>query len=216
MTYAHRLAGVYAITDSRLLPDNKLLEAAEQALKGGVSLLQYRNKDEGTSFAQRQQQASLLAKLCHQYNALLIINDDVDLCQAAEADGVHLGQSDTGVQEARRRLGLHAVIGITCHNQDALVLAAQQQGADYIALGRFFPSATKPDAPAASIDDLRRVRQLTSLPIAAIGGINADNGGQLIEAGADMLAVINYLFSGDQVQQRAQILSQLFTHSRSQ
>lgn len=209
------LAGVYAITDDQLLPDSKLLTAAEQALKGGVSVIQYRSKaieSKAKTFSQQQIQASALVRLCHQYHALMLINDDVDLCQAAGADGVHLGQGDMKLAEARLRLGQQSVIGITCHNKDELVLSAQQQGADYVALGRFFPSATKPNASVASIDDLRRIRQLTHLPIVAIGGINADNGGQLIEAGADMLAVINYLFSNDQVQPRAQTLSQLFTH----
>lgn len=210
-----RLAGVYAITDDKLLPADKLLLAAEQALKGGVSVLQYRSKSV-KSFALRQQQVSALTQLCHQYHALLLVNDDVDLCQAAGADGVHLGQGDLQLAEARRRLGTSAVIGISCHNRDELVDAAQKQGADYIALGRFFLSSTKPAAPPASIEDLRRIRQLTQLPIVAIGGINADNGSELIAAGADMLAVIHYLFSSDQVQQRAQTLSRLFTHARSQ
>jgi thiamine-phosphate pyrophosphorylase len=144
------------------------------------------------------------------------VNDDVDLCQAAGANGVHLGQGDMQLVEARRRLGPAAVIGITCHNKHELVIAAQQQGADYVALGRFFSSATKPTASAASIEDLKRIRQLTQLPIVAIGGVDANNGGELIAAGADMLAVIHYLFSSDQVQQRARTLAHLFTHARSQ
>lgn len=218
LTFPHRLNGVYAITDNKLLSEDVLLRAAEQALKGGVCVLQYRSKPVGgttQALAQRQRQASALTRLSHQYGALLLINDDVDLCQAAGADGVHLGQGDMQLAEARQRLGPEAVIGISCHNKDDLVLSAQQQGADYVALGRFFRSATKPDAPAASIEDLKRIRLLTTLPIVAIGGIDADNGSQLIAAGADMLAVIHYLFSGDQVQQRAQTLSQLFTHTRS-
>lgn len=218
MIALNKLAGVYAITDNKLLPDAELLPAAEQALKGGVSVLQYRSKAGGESpltFAQQLRQAAGLKNLCHQYQALLLVNDNVDLCLAVSADGVHLGQGDLQISEARRRLGPEAIIGITCHNNDQLVLDAQHQGANYIALGRFFPSATKPNAPGASIDDLRRIRQLTSLPIVAIGGVTADNGSQLIAAGADMLAVIHYLFSDDQVQQHAQALSQLFTHPRS-
>ena len=185
---------------------------------GGVSVLQYRNKPDTDSplvFAQRLRQAAALVELCHKYQALLLVNDDLELCQAAFADGVHLGQTDTQLAEARYRLGEKAIIGITCHNSDNLVLAAQQQGADYVALGRFFPSLTKPTAPAADIKDLTRIRRLTSLPIVAIGGVDMNNGRQLIDAGADMLAVIHYLFSSDQVQQRAQSLSQLFTNTRS-
>ena len=218
MTPRHKLAGVYAITDNKLIPDNKLLWAAEQALKGGVSVLQYRNKADsnpGLTFADRQRQVAALSQLCHGYRAILLVNDDIDLCQAGNADGVHLGQGDTELAEARRRLGFDAVIGVTCHNRDDLVVTAEQRGADYIALGRFFPSATKPGAPAASIADLIRIRQITRLPIVAIGGVSAENGSHLIAAGADMLAAIHYLFSDEQIQHRAQTLSQLFTHTRS-
>lgn len=211
---AHRLTGVYAITDDLLLPGKRLLTAVEQALQGGVSVVQYRSKAQGKeprAVAECRQQASALVHLCHQYNALLLINDDIELCRAVAADGVHLGQGDTPLSEARQRLGPTAVIGVTCHDRDELVHEAEQQGADYVALGRFFPSVTKPHAPAATLDDLQRIRRQTALPIVAIGGVNACNGGKLIAAGADMLAVIHYLFSDNDVQLRAAALSRLFT-----
>ena len=148
--------------------------------------------------------------MCHRFQASLIINDDIDLCQAVEADGVHLGQADTALAEARYRLGPTAVIGASCHDDPALVAAAEKQGASYIALGRFFPSLTKPEAPAASIGNLRLIRKQTRLPIVAIGGVTADNGSALIDAGADMLAVINYLFAAPDIQRRARELNRLF------
>lgn len=201
-------SGVYAITDERLLTDAKLLPSVEQALTGGVRILQYRCKT--GAFRDRVMQAAALKMLCRRYHASLIINDDVDLCQAVEADGVHLGQSDTAVAEARYRLGPLAIIGISCHDDPALAAAAAQQGASYIALGRFFPSLTKPDAPAASIQNLRQIRKQTHLPIVAIGGITAENGGMLIDAGADLLAVINYLFAAPDIKARARALNDLF------
>jgi thiamine-phosphate pyrophosphorylase len=200
--------GLYAITDQRLLPGNRLFEAAEQALANGVRVLQYRNKS--ADFRQRLLEASQLKVLCRQYQALLLINDDTDLCQACEADGVHIGQSDATLSEARRRLGYQAVIGVTCHNDLALVEQAQRDGADYVAVGRFFPSLTKPGAPLAKIDDLRRIRLATQLPIVAIGGITNENATELLDAGADMLAVIHYLFSTPDVAARARALHELF------
>ncbi len=201
-------SGVYAITDEHLLSDARLIPAVEQALAGGVRIIQYRRKT--GDFRDRVAQAAALKTLCHSLQASLIINDDIDLCQAVGADGVHLGQSDTTLPEARYRLGPTAVIGVSCHDQPALVTAAEQQGASYVALGRFFPSLTKPDAPAADIGNLRRIRQQTRLPIVAIGGITADNGKELISAGADMLAVINYLFAAQDIQTRARELTKLF------
>ncbi|HDZ10267.1 thiamine phosphate synthase [Pseudohongiella sp.] len=201
-------SGVYAITDEHLLTDVTLLTCVEQALSGGVRVLQYRRKN--GEFRDRVLQAAALRTLCRRYHACLIINDDIDLCQAIEADGVHLGQSDTALAEARYRLGPQAIIGISCHDEPALAAVAEQQGASYIALGRFFPSLTKPDAPAASIGNLRLIRAQTSLPIVAIGGITADNGRSLIDAGADLLAVINYLFAAPDIKSRAHALSDLF------
>lgn len=208
------LKGVYAITDEKLIARDRLLAVCEQALRGGVTLLQYRSKGQDKSFAERRAEAAELTALCSRYGAKLLINDDIDLCQAANAHGVHLGQQDGCVAEARERLGYHAIIGVTCHNRDELVLAAQAEGADYAAVGRFFPSHTKPDASAASIEDLRRIRGITTLPLVAIGGVTAENGASLLEAGADMLAVIHYLFSGEDVFARASALSSLFRHTR--
>lgn len=207
------LCGLYAITDDALILEQNLLSACEQALQGGARVLQYRSKrnnDQPTQFAERRKTAVALRALCHRYNALLLINDDLDLCQAADADGVHIGQNDVHVSEARHRLGRDAIIGVSCHNNDQLVAAAERYGADYVALGRFFDSKTKPGAGKAQVEDLVRIRQKTSLPIVAIGGVTADNGQLLIDAGADMLAAIHYLFSNDEILARAKILSSFF------
>ncbi len=201
-------SGVYAITDEHLLADTALESAVKQALDGGIRVLQYRRKS--GEFRHRVAQAAALKALCQHYQASLIINDDIDLCQAVEADGVHLGQSDTDLAEARYRLGPSAVIGVSCHDNPALVAAAEKSGASYIALGRFFPSLTKPDAPLASIKNLRLIRQQTQLPIVAIGGITVENGGDLLTAGADILAVINHLFAAPDIRARARELNNLF------
>lgn len=205
------MSGIYAITDESLLQGDLLSERVSAALAGGITLLQYRNK--GADKARQLAECLLLKHLCSQYDTPLLINDNVDLCIAAGADGVHLGQSDTGLQVARTRLGDRAIIGVTCHSDLALALKAEQQGASYVAFGRFFPSNTKPQATPASIDVLRQARQTLTLPIVAIGGINAENGAALLDAGADMLAVIHYLFAFPDVTARVRQLNTLFTSS---
>lgn len=205
------MRGVYAITDAGLLPGDLLAERAGAALDGGISLLQYRNK--GADKALRLRECKVLKQLCDRYGTPLLINDDVELCIAAGADGVHLGQSDTGLQIARARLGKGAIIGVTCHSDVALAQEAERQGASYVAFGRFFPSKTKPLAKPASLDVLQQARQALTLPIVAIGGINAENGAALLDAGADMLAVIHYLFAFPDVTARVRQLNTLFTSS---
>lgn len=212
MNAAVSLRGLYAITDERLLPGGLLLERAEAALSAGVALLQYRNKLSNT--AERLEQAKALLALCRRYATPLLINDDVALCLAIDADGVHLGQSDSGLQQARERLGPNAIIGMTCHSDLALARRAEENGASYVAFGRFFPSVTKPHAIPADIGILPIARAALKIPIVAIGGINTENGGALITAGADMLAVIHNLFAFPDVDFRARELNSLFASSR--
>lgn len=203
------LHGVYAITDPVLMPDDDaLLTGVEQALRGGAALIQYRNKPAPP--AVRERQARALQSLCTAFTTPLLINDDVELCLRTGAAGVHLGQQDCSLAEARRRLGPEAIIGISCHAREELALAAQRDGASYVAMGRFFPSRTKPDAPASTLEDLRRIRRRLHVPLVAIGGVNAENGASLVSAGADMLAAIHYLFSTSRVQQRTKELNRLF------
>ncbi|MCX4025993.1 thiamine phosphate synthase [Endozoicomonas sp. SM1973] len=205
-----QLHGLYGITDSQLLPDtNALISAVEAALKGGMRILQYRDKSQNK--IKRFNQASQLKALCQQYNACLIINDDIHLAAEVKADGVHLGQQDQAITQAREVLGKNAIIGVTCHDSYPLAEAAYQQGADYIALGRFFPSATKPNAPPASLCIIQQVSANIPLPIVAIGGITLDNASMVINAGAHLMAVIHGLFASDNIQGTAQQFTQLFS-----
>lgn len=206
--------GIYALTDDALLPETDLLPAVEAALQEGITMLQYRNK--ATDDERREAQAAALLDLCQRYSVPLLINDDVDLCARVGAHGVHLGQQDCTLSEARGRLGEDAIIGITCHQSLELAQAAQQGGASYVAFGRFFPSTTKPGAPAANPDILVHAKAQLSLPVVAIGGINADNGASLIAAGADMLAVVGGLFGGRDIARNANKLVNLFDSSVNQ
>jgi len=208
MTSPAPLRGLYAITDEALLPGTLLVDRVQAALRAGLAVLQYRNKKSPPEV--RLEQVRALLALCRHFGTPLLINDDVALCRAAGADGVHLGQGDLGLRQAREQLGPRAMIGITCHSDLALASRAQAEGASYVAFGRFFPSLTKPHAAPAEVSILSRARLALDIPIVAIGGINAENGGALITAGADMLAVIHDLFAFPDVESRARELNALF------
>ena len=185
------LRGIYAITDPALCPADLLLGNVESALRGGARLIQYRDKP--ATPEQRLSRALALLTLCEQYDALLIINDDLDLCLQVHAHGLHLGRSDGDIAAARKALGPDCVLGVTCHSDLAYALEAKELGADYCAFGRLFDSNTKPDAPPCPLDVLVQARQL-GLCTVAIGGINVDNAGLVWRSGADMIAVIHGIF----------------------
>ncbi len=191
-SHRQKIQGLYAITDPTLIDDANLIQAVTQAIKGGARIIQYRNK-QGSAELQLQQ-ALALAQLCKQQQVCFIINDDPQLAKSVNADGVHVGKDDGQITEARKILGTNAIIGVSCYNQLENARQAQADGADYIALGRFFSSQTKPDAVQASLELLAQVKLEIDLPIVAIGGISRDNAGQLIEHGADAIAVIYDLF----------------------
>ena len=188
-----RLRGLYVITDGRAPTTEDLLERTRRAIAGGARIVQYRDKHPQDS-ARRLEEARALAHLCHSQGAAFIVNDDVSLAAESEADGVHLGKHDPDPDQARAVLGAEAIIGVSCYNDLRRALRLAGRGADYIAYGRFFPSRTKPGAVAASVSLLEASRKHLNIPIAAIGGITAANGGELIRAGADMLAVIEAAF----------------------
>jgi thiamine-phosphate pyrophosphorylase len=204
-----KLAGLYGITDSSLLPtSSSLFAAVEAALQGGMRILQYRAKI--LPDAEKRRQAERLKQLCADYRALFIINDDVTLAAAVDADGVHLGKNDSDIKIARQQLGDDKIIGASCYNRLELALQAQQMGFDYVAFGRFFPSQTKPEAVQADPHILQQAASQLSIPLCAIGGIQPSNAALLIEQGADMIAVIHALFSAADIRQRAADFSSLF------
>lgn len=201
------LTGLYAITDPALM-GTTLVTKVEQAIHGGIKILQYRNKT--APLSQQEQEARTLAQLCKKNNVLFIINDNVELAIKVNADGVHLGQKDTHIQKARERLGENKVIGITCNNQLKLAQMAQAQGADYVAFGRFFNSATKPSAPQAALSLLNDAVKSVTIPIVAIGGITHESAPVLLKEGADMLAVIHGIFGQPDILKATRQLVELF------
>ena len=201
--------GLYAITDSKLLSPERMVEAVALAIQGGAVMIQYRDK--GDDPMRRQWEAADLSNLCRPLGVPLIINDDVELAAQVMAKGVHLGKHDEDIAAARSQLGPNAIIGVSCYNDLECALAAEKAGADYVAFGSFYPSRTKPSAVKAEIELLRQAKQQLNSPVVAIGGITADNGAQLVEAGADMLAVITDVFGQADIRAAAEQFASLFT-----
>ncbi len=181
--------GLYLLTPDE--PDTARLLARVTAVLGSASLLQYRNKT--APDALRTAQVEALLPLCRTAGVPLLVNDHLDLARATGADGVHLGEHDATLAQARQALGEKAIIGVSCYNDLARARRAASQGADYIAFGAFFASTTKPGARRAHPALLRDAAHL-QLPRVAIGGITPDNAATLIEAGADLVAVISGVF----------------------
>jgi thiamine-phosphate pyrophosphorylase len=190
-----KLAGLYAITPDE--PRTEILVGkVGQALRGGASVVQYRNKTAGPEL--RCEQGRALAALCRAAGAAFIVNDDLALALALDADGVHLGGDDGDLVEARRRLGQGRLLGASCYDRIEMAEVAAQAGVDYLAFGSVFNSVTKPAAVHAPLSLFAEARRRFSLPLVAIGGITLQNAPQVFAAGADAVAVISAVFdSGD-------------------
>jgi len=205
-------SGLYAITDQHLMSGGVLFSKVEAALRGGCRVLQYRHKQASDKL--KRSEAQQLRELCWRYQASFIVNDDIDLALAVQADGVHVGQTDTPLREVRRRVGDGIFVGVSCHDSLEFAAQAEADGASYVAFGRFFASRTKPQAPAAELEILQRARQQLRIPVVAIGGITRDNAPRAIRQGANMIAVIHDLFSADdpvEIEKRARFFTGLFT-----
>jgi len=203
-----RLRGLYAVTPAGL-PPAELVARAVRALEGGARLLQYRDKaGPGRDARQRRDEAGALAALCRLHGASFIVNDDIELALAVEADGVHLGRDDGDLAAARARLP-GKLLGASCYDRIDLARAAAAAGADYVAFGSMFASPTKPAAVRAPLTLIAEARAL-GVPLCAIGGITADNAPALVHAGVDLLAVISDLFDAPDVAARAGAFAKLF------
>ncbi len=202
-SYIH---GLYAVTPE-LHDDALLLSVVEQALSGGVRLLQYRHKN--LPPAQLMHQALAIQALCRQAGALYIVNDSAAFAAQIGASACHLGKTDGTLAEARVALP-QGIIGVSCYNDIARAQVLASQGANYLAFGAAFPSTVKPNAPHAALTVFREARAALKLPIVAIGGITLANAPALIDAGVDAIAVISDLFSAPNIETRAREFSNLF------
>jgi thiamine-phosphate pyrophosphorylase len=201
------LRGLYAITPDGIEQD-ELLTRVHAALRGGVRMVQYRDKTHDA--AQQAGMAHALGALCRRYGACFMVNDDLALALAIDADGVHLGADDGDLATARQALGPGKLLGVSCYADFGLARAAVAAGADYVAFGAVYPSPTKPHAQRAPLSLFGRCRDELGVPACAIGGITRDTAPVLITAGADLLAVITDLFAASDIESCARSYQHLF------
>ena len=201
-----QLKGLYAITPDGLSPET-LYAALAAALDGGARVVQYRAKrgDPG----RRAAVAYRLGAFCRAAGAIFIVNDDLALALAVDADGVHLGGDDGDLATARRALGPGKLLGASCYADFERARTAVAAGADYVAFGAVYPSPTKPHARCAPLALFSRCRAELGVPTCAIGGIRLDNAPPVLAAGADLLAVISDLFTAPDVAARARAFADL-------
>jgi len=199
------IEGLYYITDADA--EGRYLETTRAALRGGARIIQYRSKSR--SDADQHGDARALRDLCREFGATLLINDNPELAAQVEADGVHLGQGDAPVSAARRILGTESLIGVSTRTVEQ-ALRAESQGADYVAVGSIYPTATKQDAVEVGLEMLAKVRRAVRLPLVAIGGIRRDLSPAVLDAGADALAVISAIGDDPEPQVAAREFSLLF------
>jgi thiamine-phosphate pyrophosphorylase len=200
-----RVSGLYLILDIDVLGDRDELDVAEKAIKGGAKVVQLRDKRRAKG--QLLSRARELKALCARFNVLFIVNDYPDIAIACDADGLHVGPDDLPVSVARQLLPIDKILGRSARTLE-VALQAQADGADYIAVGSLYPTASKTDTELVGLETLRQIKEAIALPIVAIGGINADNVADVAAAGADSVAVINAVLGAENVEEAARLLAQ--------
>jgi len=198
---------LYLVTDRELMAAASIEECVEQAVSGGCTLVQLREKT--ASSREFYETAARVRKITADFGVPLIINDRADIALAVNADGVHIGQDDLPVNEARRVMGEDAIIGVSANNLTEALTAADM-GADYLGVGAMFPTGTKKDADSTTMDELRRIRAEIKLPIVAIGGINKNNVPLFAGTGIDGIAVVSAVVSQKDAGGAARELKALF------
>lgn len=200
MNCSREMMRLYAVTDRSWLNGQTLYEQVEQALKGGVTLVQLREK--GLGAEQFLQEARQIQQLCRRFGVPLIINDSIEVALAVDADGVHLGQDDANAAQARQLLGKEKIIGVSAHNvQEAL--QAVQDGADYLGSGAVFGSGTKTNVSTLPMQTLREICSAVPIPVVAIGGITEQNLQQLSGSGIAGAAVVSAIFAQENIEEAA-------------
>jgi thiamine-phosphate pyrophosphorylase len=205
---------LYLITPPSIVLPN-FLETCKKAFDGGaIAALQLRLKD--TPEGEIQRAAEALLPLCRAHDTVFLINDNPALAKAVGADGVHLGDEDMPLEQARALLGQEALIGVSCYDSTDRAMSEAEKGADYVAFGAFYPTTTKIAKGKPTLDLLANWTAFTEIPTVAIGGITPDNGAPLIEAGADFIAVVSAVWNHPQGPKAAvQAFHQLFASTRA-
>ena len=203
---------LYVVTDSQLSKGRTDAEVARLAYEGGADVVQLRMKN--ADGREMLEQARLIRRYAEEMCKLFIVNDRVDIAMASGADGVHLGQSDIPVEDARRLMGDDAIIGVSVDNAEQAIADAEG-GADYVGVGAIFQTSTKPDAnQGVGLGPIFQVREAVDIPVVAIGGINRGNIQDVIRAGADAAAVVSAVVAQDDVRAAAHELRDLILKVR--
>lgn len=197
---------LYAVTDRAWTGEMSLYEQAEIACQNGITCLQIREKDlDGENFLK---EAMEIKELCHKYNVPLIINDNVDIAIACQADGVHVGQDDMQAMDVRAKVGEDMIVGVSAHTVEE-AMEAEKNGADYLGLGSVFTTSTKLDVDVMSHDTLKKICESISIPTVAIGGINHENVLKLSGSGVDGIAVVSAIFAAKDIAKATKELKEL-------
>ncbi len=197
---------LYAVTDSAWLGGRDLAQCVREAVSGGVTMVQLREKDLAT--AEIVELAASIKPICAEAGVPFVINDDVEAALRSGADGVHVGQSDASCSVARKVLGPDAIVGVSARTV-AEAVAAQEAGADYLGVGAMFGTPTKPDAADVAFEELVRICEAVEIPVTAIGGLNARTVARLAGTGADGAAVVSAIFAADDIEAAARELRAL-------
>lgn len=197
---------LYAVTDRTWLREKSLYEQVEAALAGGVTMVQLREKK--LALKEFRKEAESINHLCKKYNVPLIINDNVELALAVGAAGVHIGQQDMDIKDARRILGEDKIIGVSARTVDQ-ALAAWRAGADYLGSGAVFGTTTKGDASMLSLETFREICEAVDIPVVAIGGVTEENILKLKGLGAAGVAVVSAIFASEDIRGAARRLVRL-------
>lgn len=203
MNIDRKLLHLYAVTDRTWLAGRTLSEDVEKALKGGTTLLQLREKN--MSFSDFVKSASEIKEICRKYNVPLIINDNVEVAKAVDADGVHIGQDDIPVNEARKILGKDKIIGVTAKTPEQ-AQKAEKDGADYLGSGAIFGTTTKGNAKKMDMETLRNITRSVHIPVVAIGGITSENILALSDTGIAGAAVVSGIFAQENIEKASKDL----------
>ena len=198
---------LYLVTDRQLMSCDSLTEAVEQAILGGCTMIQLREKELPT--LEFYNQAVAVKQVTDKYHIPLIINDRIDIAMAVQATGVHIGQHDLPAAAVRKVIGENMLLGVSA-SSIAEAIQAQQDGADYLGVGAMFPTGTKTDADSVSMEELQKIRAAVSLPIVVIGGINKGNAGRFKPMGIDGLAVVSAIIAQSDIKAAAAELKDLF------
>ena len=191
---------LYAVTDRHWLNGRTLVDVVKESLDGGVTMIQLREKslDEGKFL----EEAKELQALCRERHVPFIVNDNVDIAKAMDADGLHVGQDDMAALDVRAKLGPDKLIGVSAHTVEEALLA-EKQGADYLGVGAVFPTSSKSDVGEMSYETLKAICKAVSIPVVAIGGISGENVGKLAGSGICGVAVISAIYAAKDVKAAA-------------